>query len=191
MSSFAAAGASSPDSSPPILEIVVEAWQNQRYKHLIRDWTIGDEPLFSDVSGGIEIKSESGLPEDSIAGAGAGASYKGASDNKKSLYAAKALPTATLPEGWEWSSNWRVDFNDSFGKKDAEGWSYSTSFDLMIKNTMFRCLESTVERSSVFRRRRWIRHCICKSREARDLFMSQRRILDKINARIRYIFLYT
>ena len=71
-----------------------------------------------------------------------------------------------LPRGWEWTSQWKVDTAERYGKTDADGWSYGTSFDSVLQQTLDRKLKAERNSINVVRRRRWMRFRKCVDSEA-------------------------
>jgi len=130
--------------------IIVDAWQNQRFKPLQGGWTkpYGEmTPQFSDLTAlkTVDFATINGNP----------------------------VPVALLPSGWEYSTEWEVDKSDKFGGIDKEGWSYATSFETLFDNSVKQKSEGEMARFSLVRRRRWIRQRVCVSAAATAAFEAQ------------------
>jgi hypothetical protein len=117
------------------MEVEVDFWENQRYKPL-NGWnppySMDGIPAYSDISGEIFFNHD-------------------LVDNNE-VY---------IPFGWEWSTAWYIDVSGKYGKCDAEGWSYASSFETLVENSLNKSLNN--ERSSLLlaRRRRLVRMRVC------------------------------
>lgn len=166
------------------VEIIVDAWQNQRFKPLQRGWTLpfqGDGFPFSDISG------ENVVPcgEDGVI---IPCSEKSPSKN---INASKLSPIVDLPEGWEWSTEWKIDSSDTYGSKDSNGWSYGSSFENLYRQSLARSLDGNMGRMSIVRRRRWIRRRVCKNPSAAAMFEAEKSYVlqtcSKIGEQIKFL----
>ncbi len=130
--------------------VVVDAWQNQRFKPLQGGWTKPYSDMtaqFSDITGMKTVEFET------ING--------------------QQVPIASLPTGWEYTSDWEVDKSTKFGNIDSNGWSYATSFETLFDNSMKCKSDGEMARLSLVRRRRWIRTRQCVSVSANAAFEAQ------------------
>jgi hypothetical protein len=124
------------------MEVVVDYWENQRYKPLQGGWTkpfTTGNPAFSDVS------YKNSCHPDQIANVNWNAG-----------------------NGWEWiQPSFEIDRSGEFGKVDEDGWSYAISFEKLLEQTKSKTLNN--ERSALYlaRRRRWVRTRVCKSQSLR------------------------
>lgn len=75
---------------------------------------------------------------------------------------------------WTWTNHWAVDKSHAFGAHDAEGWYYGPSFERLAEIIQKRSGADVPSKTSLVRRRRWMRTMRCSSEE----------ILEQINHRI-------
>jgi hypothetical protein len=155
------------DPSSCTYAVEVDFWENQRYRPLQGGWTrpfSGGLPNYSCQSGKNQV-----------------------ADNifrNDSFY---------LPIGWRWTDeSWKIDISGSHGQCDEEGWSYATTFDMLILQSHRKELKA--ERSTAYtaRRRRWTRWRLCfdtevieheKSRRTNAQLMTRRmmNVMDTFN----------
>ena len=55
--------------------------------------------------------------------------------------AGEEVPEVKLKEGWSFLDEWKVDKSGSFGRVDADGWSYATSFETLFEQTAKKTLQ--------------------------------------------------
>jgi hypothetical protein len=75
---------------------------------------------------------------------------------------------------WAWTDKWTVDKSSSFGAHDADGWYYGPSFERLNEAIQKRTGADVAGKTSVVRKRRWLRTMKCNSPEI--LEQVQRRI---------------
>ena len=115
--------------------VVVDFWENQTFKQINGGWSVPYYGVhkYSDATGKIHFKQEKTM-----------------------------TGTVFLPLGWEWlDKTWEIDKSGKFGVCDADGWSYSTTFDILVENTRQRTLKDDKNPNNMMRRRRWIRNRRC------------------------------
>jgi hypothetical protein len=127
-------GHENPLFSQPTFEVTIDVWENQRYKPLQGGWQAPylneSMPTFSSIDGEVSVPFDK-------------------STN---------TPMITLPLGWQWCSDcWKIDKSNSFGLADTDGWSYASTFETLIENSLKKKLEGEMGRMSLVRRRRWVR----------------------------------
>ncbi len=64
---------------------------------------------------------------------------------------------------WEWLDEWEVDLSQSFGKTDAEGWVYGSSFDSVNRSILKADTIPVPGNTALCRKRRWCRVMITRS----------------------------
>lgn len=125
--------------------LIMEAWENTRYKPLLGGgwYSPYSLPRLSDVSG------QYVFPFDNIANT---PSY---SDIKP-------------PDGYEWLDEWIVDHSSTYGSVDKDGWAYSSTFDKLIEASKKKTLIGDKATLSIVRRRRWLRKLLANTAHSID-----------------------
>lgn len=69
----------------------------------------------------------------------------------------------TAPPGWDWADKWVIDLSIKYGQPDNEGWFYAASFDRLGEMLKAGTAQGTMAKTSMVRKRRWIRSILCTS----------------------------
>jgi len=141
--------------------VEVDYWENQTYKQLQGGWSVPYYGVnkFSDETGKIAFKQEKTM-----------------------------TGTVFLPLGWEWvDKSWEIDTSGKYGECDSEGWSYATSFDILVEQTRLHDLRSDKNSSSMMRRRRWIRNRRCVIPDVVKLHVERVEWIDSIRHKIQEV----
>jgi len=85
--------------------------------------------------------------------------------------------TSSYSRSWTWSGQWTVDKSNAFGPHDAEGWYYGPNFEKLAELIQKRSGAETSTKTSMVRRRRWVRTMHCSSKE----------VLEQIRLRVEKI----
>lgn len=139
---------------------VLSFWENQRFRSILgwgSPWRSDQFQNYTNIDGDISVDFNSSTKEVHI----------------------------DCPEGWDWiDKEWSIDFTRTCGPCDHHGWYYGASFENLVSMSREKLLDGTVNNSSVFRRRRWIRRAQCKSFFAHALFNKRLEWVNYIRERI-------
>jgi hypothetical protein len=141
--------------------VEVDYWENQTYKQLQGGWSVPYYGVqrYSDSTGKVAFKQEKIM-----------------------------TGTVFLPLGWEWvDKSWEVDKSGKFGECDAEGWSYATTFEILVENTRLQALKVNAGAANMMRRRRWIRNRRCVIPDVVKLHLERVSWADGIRQKIQDI----
>lgn len=157
---------SSNASSGPNPTVLVDIWENQRYKAMGGGWKAPFQlgvPHYSNASGKL-----TGGPEYLI-------------NSRKDVH---------LESGWTWcGSDWQWDCSGYYGEFDEDGWSYANNFEELFKLTELRKLSAKKHPvTSLVRRRRLIRKRTCKLNSAEgSLYVAQGKWLSLLENSLRNV----
>ncbi|KDO32412.1 hypothetical protein SPRG_02889 [Saprolegnia parasitica CBS 223.65] len=68
------------------------------------------------------------------------------------------FPTTTLPEGYEWTSEWEVDLFSNWASVDKDGWTYGADWTDVLKLAKEELSHATKHPNDAVRRRRHVRY---------------------------------
>ena len=153
---------------PPNPTVLVDIWENQRYKAIGGGWKT-------------PFQVQSGVPHYSNAAGGVTCGTDYLINSRKDVH---------LESGWSWcGSDWQWDRSGYYGSHDEDGWSYSNNFEELFKSTLLRKLSGKKHPvTSLVRRRRLIRKRTCKWNSAEgSLFSTQGRWLELVEGSLQNV----
>jgi hypothetical protein len=85
-----------------------------------------------------------------------------------------------LPHGFKWTTKWMLDQSASHGTVDMNFWGYASSFEVLVDNSINRCLIGESNRLSYTRRRRWVRIMFCSTEESIQFYNKRKFWIESI-----------